>query len=73
MERRDISQLKDALHAAELDNISFGLACDKITLSNGQVLNAEEYVRSRIRTVLRTGIAAPITSVLERHGWNGEY
>ena len=73
MERRDICQLKGALHAAELDGISFGLSCDKITLPDGQVLNAEDYVRSRVKKVLRSAIAAPITAVLERHGWNGEY
>ena len=48
MERRDLSQLKEALHAAELDGISFGLSCDKITLPNGHVLNAEDYVRTRV-------------------------
>ena len=73
MERRDISQLKDALHAAELDGISFGMACDKITLPSGQVFNAEEYVRKRVKEALRSMIAAPIIAVLERHGWNGEY
>ena len=73
MERRDLSQLKEALHAAELDGISFGLSCDKITLPNGHVLNAEDYVRTRVKNTLRSAIAAPITSVLAPHGWNGEY
>ena len=73
MERRDIRQLKDALHAAELDSISFGCANICITTMSGQVLNAEEFIRGRIRDVLRSAIAVPITSVLERHGWNGEY
>lgn len=73
LERQDIDQLKKALHAAEGDNISFGLATTEIALENGQRVNAEEWVKTQIKTAQRSSIAAPIISVLERHGWNGEY
>ena len=71
--KQDIRQLKDALHAAELDGVSFGLARDTITLADGQVFNAEAYVRKQVKNVLRPAVAAPLIAVLERHGWNGEY
>ena len=62
MERRDISQLKDALHAAEFDNMSFNLGSTKITLKDGTKVSAETFVKDVIKSRLRSRIAAPITA-----------
>ena len=73
MERQDIQCLKRALNAAQLGGIRFTFPGEKITLQNGATVPAEAYIQETIKSPLRNKIAAEIISVLERHGWNGEY
>ena len=73
MERRDFQQLVEAKRTAELFNMNFARPTERITLSNGETVSADQYIKEKVRQSLLSLCAAPIIAVLDRHGWMGSY
>ena len=73
LSRRDIQQLVEAKRTAELFNMNFARPTERITLSDGEVVSADQYIKEKVRQSLLSLCAAPIIAVLDRRGWMGSY
>jgi len=53
--------------------MNFARPTERITLSGGEVVSADAYVKGKVRQRFLSLCAAPIIAVLDRHGWMGSY